>query len=382
MNHITISKEGHKYTFVQSTDPNLALRLYIPDHNPGNVTYELGYLETTGYIDSDTSLPCVPFMEGGEWYSEFIYIQDDRLVSINICKPGTRERDLSFTGGSTGCTTFATYQDDTPRVIYRLGDMNPFMIGDWDQLALDEMGAELNPLRDQPGNNPYLLGHWNISAYTIYIMKGSEAIAERYVNADNLSGTHYHIKNLIEKSGIPNTNEYYVIIAVQPVWCPDGGDNVRSPRVFYSNIIPVDEILWSSIHNTPISVTTKINIYAAKMKLVNIQKITNTSGGLADDTKNHLIHPVFFRVHPLGSIVVHPAVDENICINLDNYKSKVDSFNIKLGSVSFPEIGRTSSGVIFKIEGSMIGDLAVEGTYYVTDESGVMITSGKYQTEQ
>ena len=37
------------------------------------------------------------------------------------------------------------------------------------------------------------------------------------------------------------------------------------------------------------------------------------------------------RVKDSQDLLIHPQVTENICINLDSYKTKVDSFVLKIG---------------------------------------------------
>lgn len=96
------------------------------------------------------------------------------------------------------------------------------------------------------------------------------------------------------------------------------------------------------------------------------------------DSKSNIIQPVFFRVRDLASIVVHPEVTENICINLDAYKSQVDRFYIKIEGAAFPEIGRTEMGVIFKVKGSSLPKRLTQGVYYILNENTDLVTTGKY----
>ena len=81
-------------------------------------------------------------------------------------------------------------------------------------------------------------------------------------------------------------------------------------------------------------------------------------------------------------MVFHPAVVENICINLDQYKAKVDKFVLKLEGCSFTEIGRTSAGVIFKIDGRSLPNMITSGLYYILNSSGELVTTGKYMYEE
>lgn len=98
-----------------------------------------------------------------------------------------------------------------------------------------------------------------------------------------------------------------------------------------------------------------------------------------NEYKSNIIKPVFFKVQDGDNIVVHPAVTENISINLDAYKNKVDVFSIKIGDSVFVEIGRISSAVIFKIVGSNLSlSDGATGIYYILNDDGELVTTGKY----
>lgn len=95
------------------------------------------------------------------------------------------------------------------------------------------------------------------------------------------------------------------------------------------------------------------------------------------DSKANIIQPVFFKVRDLAQIVVHPDVTENICINLDAYKSQVERFSIKIDGAVFSEIGRVEQGIIFKVKGNLLGGSSV-GVYYILNENNDLVTTGKY----
>lgn len=98
-----------------------------------------------------------------------------------------------------------------------------------------------------------------------------------------------------------------------------------------------------------------------------------------NDAKSNIIQPVFFKVRELGNIVVHPEVTENICINLDQFKSKVNRFQIQIEGCVFQEIGRTGAGVIFKITGSVLPKSQTSGLYYILNENAELVTNGNYK---
>lgn len=118
-----------------------------------------------------------------------------------------------------------------------------------------------------------------------------------------------------------------------------------------------------------------------KPRIINktVQKVINMTS--RSDSKSNIIQPVFFQTRPLGMIVIHPEVTENISINLDAYKSQVDSFTLKVAGATFGEVGRTDSGVIFRVLGNMLQNTSTAGTYYILDQDANLVTTGKYQTE-
>ena len=77
-------------------------------------------------------------------------------------------------------------------------------------------------------------------------------------------------------------------------------------------------------------------------------------------------------------MTLHPTVTENICINLDDYKSKVDRFILQIDGSLFNQIGANNYGILFKIPGNVISPKTISGTYYVLNESKELVTTGKF----
>ena len=75
-------------------------------------------------------------------------------------------------------------------------------------------------------------------------------------------------------------------------------------------------------------------------------------------------------------LTLHPIVAENICINLDDYKSKVSKFVLQIDGCKFEQIGANSYGVLFKIPANVIN--SDSGTYYILNEDFELVTTGKY----
>lgn len=101
-----------------------------------------------------------------------------------------------------------------------------------------------------------------------------------------------------------------------------------------------------------------------------------------EDSKSNIIQPVFFKVRDLQDVIIHPEVTENICINLDAYKSKVNMFNLRIENSIFKQIGANAYGIIFKVIGKELANKKTSGLYYILDENNELVTTGKYTYEQ
>ena len=97
-----------------------------------------------------------------------------------------------------------------------------------------------------------------------------------------------------------------------------------------------------------------------------------------NESKSNIVQPVFFRVKDTETLTLHPAVTENISINLDDYKSKVKSFILQIGEIQFDQIGANSYGILFKIAANTLPKVSTNGIYYILDENKELITTGKY----
>ena len=133
-------------------------------------------------------------------------------------------------------------------------------------------------------------------------------------------------------------------------------------------------------------VINNINLDDVDMNLISITPINKIEQTVIQtstpaDSKPNLMNPIFFRTTQLANIIVHPMVTETICLNLDTYKSKVDSFMIQIEGINFIEIGRNKYGVLFKINGKKLPKINHSGTYYILDSTGEMVTYGKYNYE-
>ncbi len=126
-----------------------------------------------------------------------------------------------------------------------------------------------------------------------------------------------------------------------------------------------------------------VNLEKVDMNTYNIDAINRIEQKVVmlerpEDYKANIQKPVFIRTQDTRMINLHPAVTENIAINLDAYKNKVNMFALKIGDAIFWEMGRVSSGVVFKIIGTRLAEDIEDGVYYILDDNQEMVTSGKY----
>ena len=182
-------------------------------------------------------------------------------------------------------------------------------------------------------------------------------------------------KNYMSSIGKP-----LVLQGVVTIGGNDEDNNYREMFYMRTNEIPVTQEVFSYFLLTT---GRKINLDTVNMNQLNISTVNKTEQIVykydnVSDVKSNIIQPVFFKARDLGNIVVHPEVTENICINLDQFKSKVKRFIIQIEGCSFHEIGRTGSGVIFKITGNILPKEKTSGLYYILDENSVLVTNGNY----
>jgi hypothetical protein len=122
-----------------------------------------------------------------------------------------------------------------------------------------------------------------------------------------------------------------------------------------------------------------MNIDVTNIDAVNkiVKQVVNVSR--PDDYKSNIIKPVFYHAYDTENIELHSGVTFNIGVDLDNYKSKVDTFSIQIEGMSFQEVGRVPGYVLFTIPGMKLPKANPSGTYYILDNKGIMVTKGKYE---
>lgn len=160
----------------------------------------------------------------------------------------------------------------------------------------------------------------------------------------------------------------------------DDGDEKINIIAYRTNSLAVTPEMWAYWKSTDKKIDNDFKMsYFPRTINKTIKQITNISA--STDSKAGIVQPVFIRVRDAASLVIHPEVTENICINLDAYKSSVDNFILQIDGASFSEIGRTANGVIFKVVGNSLNGNVSFGTYYILNQDSEMVTSGRYQYE-
>lgn len=154
-----------------------------------------------------------------------------------------------------------------------------------------------------------------------------------------------------------------------------------------SNIIPLTQELYKYIvAGSDFHGLYNINLQDLDMDNININAINKIEHKIYDvknyeDSKANIAFPIFYKSLPITNLILHPEVNEHICINLDNYKSTVDTFVIQIEGVKFKEVGRIDAGIIFKIVGVNLPQKITQGSYHILDQDSNLITSGKYKYE-
>lgn len=95
------------------------------------------------------------------------------------------------------------------------------------------------------------------------------------------------------------------------------------------------------------------------------------------NTPRIIYRPIFFKTSELQNLQLKSGFVQNIGINLSEYMTKVDSFNLVIGdTINLVEYARNDVYVIFKLDSNKITNLT--GQYHITNQDGEYISSGKY----
>ena len=157
---------------------------------------------------------------------------------------------------------------------------------------------------------------------------------------------------------------------------PDIGHTGIRPPIDGGGGIPLRAILVHDVREIRKVDLDSLDMEVNKYNVVNVIENQVVSVERPADYRSNIVKPVFVKVQETDSIRLYSSVTENIVINLDAYKNKVNSFILKIGNTNCYEIGRINSGIVFKVIGSSLS--SGEGTYYILNEDGEMVTNGKY----
>lgn len=130
----------------------------------------------------------------------------------------------------------------------------------------------------------------------------------------------------------------------------------------------------NNLNLTNISDLTNMNIDVVNKIVNNVIEVKRP-----ENDQSHLILPVFIKVKDAQNLEIYTNVTENVTINLDAYKSSVESFILQIENVEFNEVARSPYGITFKVIGSALPNVENEGTYYILNEKRVLVTTGKYK---
>ena len=222
----------------------------------------------------------------------------------------------------------------------------------------------------------------NVSSKFILIVQDKENvykyIAHKY---DGIRSFDDFTKNAIGYQSWDEYEEGLKISVLYQIVTGDGDDEIDILS-FMSNYLFLDQELFKYLVGENYINSVKLNqVNMNNYNIDVVNKIVNNvvSVERPDDYKSNIIKPIFFKVQDASNIIIHPAVTENICINLDAYKNKVNVFTIKIGEYTFKEIGRTNNGIIFKIVGANL-NVEDSGIYYILNDVGDLVTTGKYSS--
>lgn len=121
-----------------------------------------------------------------------------------------------------------------------------------------------------------------------------------------------------------------------------------------------------------------------KSDITFVDKITCTIRREVKDTNISNMHnntkvlykPIFYRTQDLQTITLQKYLTQNIGINLGEYMTKVESFNLLINNVQIKEFARNDIYVIFKVNANDIP--ANSGTYHITNQDDEYISSGSF----
>lgn len=422
---LTFSDNAYKYQYIckiEEVDGEECIALYTPEHLPryDNITYRIElsmprdsvfsiYNGPEAIIDFNQyeTVAVEPFRVNQHTYSNKIVLKqcvdprfanlqkipfisvhkflnmgefkDERYVHVSLYPTKNGIRDLDYNTGS--CVLYPSSNMGTLFTLRKEGDMmwvKHHSLKDTDsargcQKLIGEMGSK---------------GDFLVT----YILADNERIYKEVPAkiVDMQDGVWFEmmpISSLFDSEEVwvdPTTIPPNLKIQGIVSWTMGYGEEA-SVINYLTNPIIVDKNILNYLYRTIKPEFTYENIIdnmnITTTFINDITKVEVTKINKANSDSAHVVQPIFIRTRELESLVIHPRVQENICINLDSYKSSCKGFRLKVENVVFKEIARIESGIVFGIDGARLPGIAMEGIYYILDDDGALITTGKYNYE-
>lgn len=418
------------YEFIPKSYKKSKIRVYFPDYSVDTFhitkyafdinTWVNGNMIILGsyLLSRQDALACKPIKKGEHIYVEYIEVdivdpyeliysddwKDFRLNAKNYIneKPLIPTDSLESNNEGSSINFALTPVEEDERSLYVPltdydGGQSSMYVKEFDFLELksnflfnDEiyLHNEIIYNKVYPDLMEYMKETYNFTdltqiKYTIIIKDKDNiyGILEGVSNSETLDISRNEIKNEITGINFNNWNEYIDGMFIMVIVTMIGED---SELLLRSNEIPLTtEITKYLIGDNIINKIELNNDNLSDMKVYNINTVNKVINnviqmGNPNESKANLIQPIFFNTREINNLIIHPAVTENICINLDSYKYLVNSFVIQIEGKTFIEKGRTAAGVIFKIVGPQLPKNNQSGVYYILNENAEVVTSGKY----
>lgn len=394
-----------KYTVLRLSDGNHMFPflydgeyIYCPDYNPTVYNKQPQYhliiryggptgKELNVLFDSSMFVACKKFRHEGHNYNQSFYVGCDKDWFVqHITLQAWKNAEYVWLDGECQLQGGEADPDYTSVQEARIADKSPFTIS----VVTNKYGICI------PGKLANLEAYFRANyAYddSRIIIKAQVAVMDEndiYWQSDTITAKPgYDI--CFELLGWPFTLNHqwkddlrivgilHVIIE-QPI-SNDEGEKYSINIDTRSNPFQITESVFARLLSTAQgyhTITGLDNMLINKPRVINKNLVQVVEMTAQTDSKSNIVQPVFFRTRELANLILHPAVTENVCINLDAYKAQTTKFFIKVEGVTFPEIGRTESGVIFKVQGNMLPGKAAGGVYYILNHDLDLVTTGKY----
>lgn len=415
--------------YIPKSNKISTLKIYVPAHNLSTYTKGVKYVCTVNTWIHGIRIDLGSFLFGpndtvanqfgtvrrgnNEYFEYFEFdildpfdiVYSDKWLDFrkNVCK---EPEQLNNTGSQIYVSLYAVEYIENRYMIHKdyVGGSTCFnMSNDTDFMKLnmyvddknDHVGLRFNITTNSEYDwfLSYLLETYNINTshnnikYEI-VIKNKDSIIIGPLISYNGTESFGNISQIVKYEQLMSSISFREFFSTWEIfeegWCfssslmiyNDEGDEIFN---IVSNEIPITQEVYSRFVN---GCSEKI-IDLKDMNVINyniINKIENKIVQIdrPNESKENIIQPVFFKVKDTELLTLHPNVTENICINLDEYKNKVERFILQIDGNKFRQIGANNYGIIFKITGNILAKDLLSGTYYVLDENHELITTGKY----